>query len=198
MSVEPDDVAAVWDAEALVFDAEAHHSLADPVMRAAWWDGLAPLLPPPPASIADLGCGTGTLAVLLAEHGYDIVGLDLSPRMIGLARAKAERHHVAVRFEIGDAADPRIPAVDVILTRHVLWALPEPARALERWAALLAPGGRLVLVEGLWSTGAGLESDHVRGLVPLSLPDVVVHELSDPALWGHKLVDSRYVLVARS
>ena len=198
MSVEPDDVAAVWDAEALVFDEEAHHSLADPVMRAAWWDVLAPLLPPPPASIADLGCGTGTLAVLLAEHGYDVVGLDLSPRMLGLARAKAERHHVAVRFEIGDAADPRIPAVDVILTRHVLWALPEPGRALERWTGLLRPRGRLVLVEGMWSTGAGIDADRVRTLVPASLSDVVVLDLPDPTLWGHVLVDSRYLLVARS
>ena len=37
---------------------------------------------------------------------------------------------------------------DVVLSRHVLWALPDPVEALRRWSALLRPEGRLVLVEG--------------------------------------------------
>lgn len=40
-------------------------------------------------TILDLGCGTGTHALLLAERGYAVTGIDRSPAMLGLARAKA-------------------------------------------------------------------------------------------------------------
>jgi len=44
-------------------------------------------------------------------------------------------------------------AVRRAMSRHVLWAMPDPAGALEHWIALLRPGGRSLLVEGRWSTG---------------------------------------------
>ena len=57
---------------------------------------------------------------------------------------------VDVVFVDGDAADPPYEAssCDVVVVRHVLWALEEPHRALARWRGLIRPGGRLVLVEG--------------------------------------------------
>ena len=114
-------------------------------------------LPPIPGRVADLGCGTGTLSLLLAEEGYAVDGVDFSPEMVRRATAKAGSFP-GTSFVVGDAADPplRGGAYDVVLCRHVLWALPDPAAALARWVELLAPGGRLVLVEGSWSTGAGL------------------------------------------
>ena len=57
-------------------------------MRAAWRDLLLGVLPASPADVVDLGCGTGTLAVLLAEHGYAVDALDFSPAMVRLATAK--------------------------------------------------------------------------------------------------------------
>lgn len=44
---------------------------------------------------------------------------------------------------------------DVVLGRHVRWALPDATAALDCWMALLKPGGWLVLIEGFWHTGAG-------------------------------------------
>ena len=41
-----------------------------------------------PAEIVDLGCGTGTLTVLMAEKGYDMIGVDISPEMLALAVSK--------------------------------------------------------------------------------------------------------------
>ncbi|GAB2867595.1 hypothetical protein GCM10027026_17010 [Myroides odoratimimus subsp. xuanwuensis] len=78
----------LWDREALTFDDEADHGLADPATRAAWRDLLLGVLPAAPARIADLGCGTGTLTRLLVDEGYDVDGVDFSPEMIRRARAK--------------------------------------------------------------------------------------------------------------
>lgn len=190
-------VVAEWDAEALVFDDEAHHGLEEPTMRAAWAEMLRRVLPVPPADLADLGCGTGSLSVLLAQQGYAVTGIDLSPQMLERARAKASRAGVVATFELGDAAAPDLAPTDVVLTRHVAWAVPDLDAAVASWVAALRPGGRLVLVEGLWSNGAGIASADLASVVRRHLPDVAVVELDDSVLWGHELVDSRYLLVAR-
>jgi SAM-dependent methyltransferase len=189
---------SLWDAEAATFDDEPHHSLDDPLMRSVWWDVLEPVVPRPPSLVADLGCGTGSLSVLLAERGHSVIGVDLSPRMLDLARHKAQRSALDIAFVVGDAAAPPITAVDVIVTRHVVWALEDVPTALDTWFSLLAPGGRLVLVEGLWHTGAGIPSEELVELVRRPGVEVEVTPLDDPALWGHPLLDSRYVLVART
>ncbi len=193
-------VTELWDVEALVFDDEPHHSLEDLDIRNAWWDVMEAVLPAPHAVVADLGCGTGSMSVLLAERGYDVLGVDLSPRMLERAVAKAESYSVPVRFLVCDATAPALRAgsVDVVLTRHVLWALPDPSAVLDRWFRLLRPGGSLVLVEGRWHTGAGIASDDLRDLVERDGVDIKVTPLQDPLLWGHPITDSRYVLTART
>ena len=190
---------ALWDAEAATFDEEPDHGLRDPDTRVAWAALLTGHLPAPPADVLDLGCGTGTLTVLLAQAGHHVDGIDLSPAMVAAARTKIAAAGVTATVEEGDAADPPGPAAayDVILSRHVLWALPEPRAALTRWARLLRPGGRLVLVEGRWWTGGGLTADETRRLVQDHLVDVVVEPLTDPQLWGGPVTDERYLLTGR-
>jgi 2-polyprenyl-3-methyl-5-hydroxy-6-metoxy-1,4-benzoquinol methylase len=95
---------AIRDARAATFDDEPDHGLLDPTVRAAWRQVLLGVLPPSPASILDLGCGTGSLSVLLAETGHALTGTDLSPRMIGKVADKARRHAV----QVGDAASPQV------------------------------------------------------------------------------------------
>ena len=60
-----------WDAEAATFDREPDHGLLDPLVRDAWEDLVVPLMPAAPASVLDVGCGTGSLSVLLAQSGYE-------------------------------------------------------------------------------------------------------------------------------
>ena len=62
---------------------------------------------------------------------------------------------------------------------------------------LLAPGGRFVLVEGRWGTGAGFHADSLRALVAPLMSHVDVVPLSDPTLWGKEIDDERYALVAQ-
>ncbi|TQM79899.1 methyltransferase family protein [Saccharothrix saharensis] len=188
-----------WDERAATFDREPDHGLLDPEVRRAWADLLLPLVPLAPVSIVDLGCGTGSLAVLLAEAGYEVHGVDLSGRMVAAAREKARVAGVRADFAQGDAADPPSPAAsfDVVLARHVLWALPDPGAALARWVDLLKPGGLLLLVEGRWSTGAGLPAARTRELVLAVRAQAEVEHLTDPALWGRAIEDERYLVVSR-
>jgi SAM-dependent methyltransferase len=189
-----DDI-ALWDAEAEAFDEAADHGLRDPGVRAAWRSLLVSLVPAPPARVADLGCGTGTLSLLLADEGHAVDGVDFSPAMVTRARAKGEGRR-DVRFVVGDAAAPALvrAAYDVVLCRHVLWALPDPAAALRRWVDLLAPGGRLVLVEGRWFNGAGLSAAETVRLVEATGRPAELTLLPEPVYWGREITDERYVV----
>ncbi len=194
------DMERFWDSQASRFDEEADHGLRDPEVRARWREVLLSALPPAPARIADLGCGTGSVTVLLAAEGYEVQGVDLSAAMVAAAAAKAAEAGVRAQVRQGDAAFPPLEAAsfDVVFARHVLWALPDPEAVVGRWIRLLRPGGRLVLVEGHWFTGSGLSADRCRELVAAHRGEVAVHALDDPGLWGKPVTDERYLLVSRS
>lgn len=192
-----DDDIRRWDDEAATFDEAADHGLRDPRVRTAWRDLLLPVLPPSPGRLADLGCGTGTLALLLADEGYAVDGVDFSPEMVRLARAKAG-DRTDVTYVEADAAAPPLEsdAYDAVLCRHVLWALPDQVAVLRRWVDLLAPGGRLVLVEGNWTTGAGLTADATLTLLEAAGRPGVARHLPEPAYWGREITDERYLVIA--
>ncbi|RSN51527.1 SAM-dependent methyltransferase [Streptomyces sp. WAC 04229] len=188
-----------WDAEAAGFDDEPDHGLRDPDVRRAWAARLASWLPARPGDLLDLGCGTGSLSLLAAEQGHRVTGVDRSPAMVKLARTKLAGRDAA--FLEGDAAAPPVgeQRFDAVLVRHVLWTLPDPGRALSRWRHLLRPGGRLVLVEGVWGTvtPVGIPADLLTALLTPLGGRVRVERLSDdPALWGRAVADERYAVVA--
>lgn len=187
-----------WDAEAAAFDEEPDHGLRDPEVRRAWADRLHAWLPDRACDILDLGCGTGTLSLLAAEQGHHVTGVDLSPAMLDLARAKLAGRDAV--FLIGDATAPPVgeERFDVVLVRHVLWALPDPARVLRHWRGLLRPGGRLVLVEGRWGTVSpvGISADRLTELLAPLDGHVHLERLSDDLLlWGKDVDDERYAVV---
>lgn len=190
------DQRPLWDDAAGTFDTAPDHGLREAVARDAWTRLLRALLPSPPARIADLGCGTGTLTTLLAREGHELVGVDFSPEMLRIARAKAAGSSPAPVFVEADVQDPPLPAAsfDVVLSRHVLWATADPALAVRNWHGLLRPGGRLVLIEGRWSTGAGLSAAACQALVAPFAETTELRRLDDPALWGGAIADERYAL----
>ena len=191
-----DRVSELWDAEAATFDDDPDHGLRDTETRAAWLELLTAHLPEPPARIADLGCGTGTLSVLLTDAGYVVDGVDFSFEMVSRARTKAAGRD-GVTFTMAEASAPPLRAgkYDAVLCRHVLWALPDPEAALVRWIELLATGGRLLLVEGSWSTGAGLSAERTLDLVRRAGREGSVQHLYDPFFWGREIDDERYLVV---
>lgn len=189
----------VWDQAAASFDEAADHGLRDPLVRAAWTRLLHELLPVDRGTALDIGCGTGSLSVLLAEFGYQVMGIDLSSAMIALAQAKAADAGQAIKFAVMEAAFPPFDAqqFDLILCRHLLFMLPTPDQVLRHWVSLLKPRGRLLLIEGFWHTGAGMHSGEIVTLLPDSLTKVAVRHLSDQAeLWGTEVSDERYAITA--
>ena len=197
-----DDAREQWDAIADTFDEEPDHGLRDPHVRATWSAYLDAWLPEPPARVLDLGCGTGSLSILLAEKGFEVSAVDASLRMLEHARRKASEHQVRVAYDEMDAAALVFAAAsfDVVLARHLVWALPDPGDALVRWLSLLRPGGRLVLIEGRWQTETGclgLGAGELDALLRDRARSVEIEPLPDPNLWGRVVDDERYVLVAR-
>jgi 2-polyprenyl-3-methyl-5-hydroxy-6-metoxy-1,4-benzoquinol methylase len=187
----------LWNAEAASFDDAPDHGLRDPIIRSAWTNLLRTSLPERPGEVLDIGCGTGSLSLILAELGYTVTGIDFAPQMIAQAEAKAKAADQPIQFHVMDAAFPKFAPqqFDAIVCRHLLWTLPEPIQVLQRWVNLLKPKGRLLLIEGFWHTGVGLHSQEVLDILPPSLTNVVVQPLGDqPELWGGDLNDERFLV----
>lgn len=187
-----------WDAAADSFDDEPDHGLLDPAVRAAWARRMESWLPAARSEVLDLGCGTGSLALLVAGQGHRVTAVDRSPRMAGRARTKLAGTGAEVL--VGDAGHPPVGPrrFDVVLARHVVWLLPDPEAALRHWFSLLRPGGRLVLIEGVWG-GEGLSAARLTALLAPFTERVHHEPLSgDARLWGREVDDERYALVARA
>jgi len=121
-------------------------------------DGLANVVAPP-GPVADLGCGPGAHALALARRGYDVVGVDGSPRMIEVARKRSARDEVDATFDVHDVsaslgfADESLGGVLAIL---VLQHLPHPTVFIAEIRRCLRPGGHL------WITAPARDSTPLR------------------------------------
>jgi 2-polyprenyl-3-methyl-5-hydroxy-6-metoxy-1,4-benzoquinol methylase len=106
-----------WDAAAATFDDEPDHGLQDTGVRQAWVELLTSLLPTQRAAILDVGCGTGSLSLILAELGHQVVGIDLSAAMIALAQAKSAEDQ-PIEFYVMNAAAPQLVRVQLIVVMN--------------------------------------------------------------------------------
>jgi ArsR family transcriptional regulator len=138
-----DEVGPEWDALRTVF--------GDDLLRARATASLVP----PRLRVADVGTGTGVLALELAALGLDVVGVDQSAGMLDTAREKwaatEATSHGKVEFREGDAhALPlRDASVDAAFGHMVLHSLAEPERAIEEMYRVVKPGGQIILVDFL-------------------------------------------------
>lgn len=98
------------------------------------------------ARIAELGCGDGTSARMLADAGHDVYGIDLSPQFVALARQRVPE----ARFDVGSFRDAPLPRCDSVLAAgEVLgYVVDDRDDALdvvfERCASSLSAGGSLL------------------------------------------------------
>lgn len=218
--IDPQDAALARDADRLLgvqadraAEANAYFS-----RNAARWDEISSLSvaekdveaaikaavgPGPFKRLIDLGAGAGRMLKLLAPEADLAIGLDLSQQMLNIARvqtAEAGLHHVELRH--GDIFDTRLPdaGADLVVVHQVLHYLSDPALAVAEAARLVAPGGRLLIVDFAphrleflrelhqhrrlgfsdeemrrWLAGAGLKADPLRALPPADGEGLTVH-----------------------
>ncbi len=95
-----------------------------------------------PASVVDLGCGSGELTATLAERwpGSRVIGIDSSAEML---ERSAPHLSDRVGFELSDAAGFAATGVDVLISNALLQWVPEHRDLLPRWAGELNAGGWL-------------------------------------------------------
>lgn len=108
----------------------------------AYWayrDAFFGLLPPPPASALEVGCGEGRVSRDLGSRGYEIIGLDVSPTLVDAAREA----DAAGTYVVGDAA--ALPfadgAFDLVVSYNVLIDVEDMPRAIAEAGRVLRPGG---------------------------------------------------------
>ena len=100
--------------------------------------------------VLDVGCGTGEHALLAAARGADAVGVDVSPRAIDHARAKAAERGVTARFEVADALNlgPLGITFDTVIDSGLFHVLDDDARTryVTSLASVLKRSGRCYLM----------------------------------------------------
>lgn len=141
-----------WNKHAEDYDDQYQHGIKSEAERAAWKELLRDLVGDTPKKILDVGAGTGFLSCFFAELGHDVTGIDLSPGMLAVARRKAERDGLKINFKEGDAENTgeATEAYDIVVNRHLLWAMPHPQDAVNEWARVLKKGGKLIIIDGDW------------------------------------------------
>jgi len=176
--------AARWDEIRSLYVAEAEVEAA--IEAAA---GGAPV-----GRLVDLGAGTGRMLTLLGRRAERAVGLDLSQQMLNIARTNVgEAGLSACELRHGDifATGLTDGCADLVTVHQVLHYLGDPAAAVAEAARLVAPGGRLLIVDfaphkleflreqhqhrrlgfsdqeiARWASGAGLAIEQTRTLPP--------------------------------
>ena len=94
--------------------------------------------------VLDVACGTGNAALRAAAQGADVVGVDVSERLVGVARQRADEAGLSAEFLVGDAlALPVADAsFDIVLSVFGVIFAPDPAQAIREVARVLRADGR--------------------------------------------------------
>lgn len=115
---------------------------------AAWARAIGYLLPP--VRVADLGCGDGYLTIETSRWASRVIAVDRSPDVLSRARALASRRRVTnVIWKRGELEKLPIRdgSVDVALFSQALHHAADPARAVREAVRILAPGGRVLVLD---------------------------------------------------
>jgi len=98
------------------------------------------------AQVLDVGCGAGLLSEALAVEGAQVVGLDLAPELIKVARLHRLESGLSVdyRLQSVEALAAEMPGrFDAVTCMEMLEHVPDPAAIIDACATLLKPGGKL-------------------------------------------------------
>lgn len=124
----------------------------------------------------DLGCGTGNAALLAAERGATVTGVDPAPRLLDVAAQRAAGHRLGISFVLGEAAAIPVESasVDVLLSVFGVIFAPDPVAAAAEMSRVTAPHGRIVL-------SAWLPEGPIQGVVRMVRETVMAALEAPPA-----------------
>lgn len=129
--------------------------------------------------ILDIGTGAGFLAILCAQQGSDVTGIDISSDMIKSAQQNAQHFHQDIQFQIMDAEQLAFEdaTFDVVIARNVTWLLSNTQEVYREWLRVLKPNGTLINIDGDYGKDSfedysNMPNDHAH----LTLGDTMLQE----------------------
>ena len=140
--------------------------------------------------VVDVGCGTGNAALLAAERGATVIGVDPAQRLLDSGAAAAAERGLDVTFVLGEAADIPVEddGADVVLSVFGVIFAGDPAAAAAEIARVTAPGGRVLLTAwvpgGPISQAVRLNRETMAAITgePPSSPPFAWHELDEVSM----------------
>lgn len=175
-----------WNQSAGSFDKCPGHGIHSDREKNDWINLFTKVIGRESVSILDVGVGTRVLALVLAEMGHKITGVDIAEEMVEKAREKFKNNNLSGSFIVGDAE--KLPfadnSFDVVINRHVVWTLPNPEKAMREWKRVIKTGGKLIIIDGNWGKHLSLHKKIWRFIGQLL---ILLTEIRNPWQDGQKM-----------
>ena len=96
--------------------------------------------------VLDIGTGTGFLALMMAELGNEVYGVDVSEGMMNIGKEHAKERNVDVKFVKNEGENLQFDDdfFDVVVNCRVLWTLVDPDVSFKEWKRVMKPGGKVI------------------------------------------------------
>ena len=166
-------ITSLYDAGASNYETQDGHAIAADEFS-AWMADLSCVFDVPMPSNAtalDLGAGTGVFSRFLAKHGYAVTAVEPSATMLEHARVHGDNADLPpMDFVLGTAEqlqDLGLIGFDLIAARQSACYFADPIATFADLRRRLNPGGRLLIIEGIWSR-ASWSDDALVDALPLA------------------------------
>ena len=136
------NITAAWDKMAEHYDTfHPHTEEADAVIRNIICGKVKTN-----GKVLDVGTGTGYLVELCCKAGFDCIGIDVSKKMIDIARSRAAERQLKIEYLLFDGENYPINnnSFDAIVSCRVLWTIIHPKKVLDEWYRILKENGVVI------------------------------------------------------